>query len=456
MLLGPNADEADVAEVDVVEAHIVLDQPGSGQIDRARALAERAAAVADRVPLPVVACQAWQLLGWLYRLADTEMATTCLERARETAVRHDLPMWEIHALVRLGNDDGLRHARLDRLEQVRAQADLVGAVHVRYQSEQSLARFKVFEGDFAAAEALLDEVFPAVSRLKLVECVHFVLQTRVILAAHRGRREEMEKADAELGAWGGHELPLYQGRIQALARVYCALLEEDRPLAIEEQAAAVGGADDPLTTRHGRYGMNLLLNAIAGTIDRAGFEAVAAEPAAGLRWDRMFALFARAVLIGRAGAADEATTVVADALAVGAPYAMGSHLGLRLAAEAALADGWGEPVDWLQSAEHYFHRAGIPAVARACRELLVGNGAHVAQRQVRTTDVPPALRDVGVTPREYEVLLLLCDRLSNREIADRLQISHRTVENHVSSSIMKTGLPDRFALAKYVTNLPNA
>ncbi|MFP5333204.1 MAG: response regulator transcription factor [Acidimicrobiia bacterium] len=37
-----------------------------------------------------------------------------------------------------------------------------------------------------------------------------------------------------------------------------------------------------------------------------------------------------------------------------------------------------------------------------------------------------------VTRREYEVLGLLSQRLSNREIADRLYISVRTVESHVS------------------------
>ena len=44
---------------------------------------------------------------------------------------------------------------------------------------------------------------------------------------------------------------------------------------------------------------------------------------------------------------------------------------------------------------------------------------------------------------------MLIERLGNREIADRLHLSQRTVEKHVSSLIAKTGLPNRIALSKF-------
>jgi DNA-binding CsgD family transcriptional regulator len=453
-LLGPDADEADTAPVDVMEAHLVLDQPGPGQLDKAVALARRAAEVADRVPLPVVACQAWQLLGALLRSADPAEATACLERARTTAVEHGLPIWEIHALVRLGNDDALRDGRLDRLEQARTQATLVGAVTARYQAEQSIALYTTLQGDFATAETLADQVFVAATRLKLVECVHYVLLVRAVLAGHRGRRKEMDEALAAFRHWAGDALPMYAPRLHGLARAFCALLEENRPRAAEELASARHAEDTTPTVYHltGRYGLHPLLQALSNTITPADYTAVMSSPAAGLRWDRMFALFGQAVLAGRSGAGDEAVAAVTDALAVGAPYAMGRHLGLRLVAEAAMADGWGNPVDWLREAEDFFHSTDVPAVASACRALLRNSGVKVSQRRSGVADIPPELRSAGLTVREYEVLRLLADRLGNREIADRLHLSTRTVEKHVSSLITKTGLPNRIALSKYAVD----
>lgn len=53
----------------------------------------------------------------------------------------------------------------------------------------------------------------------------------------------------------------------------------------------------------------------------------------------------------------------------------------------------------------------------------------------------------GVTPREREVLSLLGDRLTNSEVAERLYISVRTVESHVSSLLTKLGAENRRELA---------
>lgn len=449
-LLGPDADDADRASVEVVAAHCLLDVPGTDQVRKAEKLARHAATVAESVPLPVVACQAWQLLAALVRTRDPEEATTCLERARTIAVRHDLPIWEIHALVRLGNDDGLRDGSLERLELARHRATVVGAVTARYQAEQSIAMFQILQGDFVRAAELLDGVFAAASRLKLLENTQYVTLLRAVLAAHQGRRKEMDQALVEFRRWQGAEHPQFQSRIHGLARTYCALLEENRDRALADQANGLRAEDDSPTVQQlgGRHGMGLLLRAVSGTITGPEFEAVAGSPAAGLRWDRMFASFARAVLLGRTGAAS-AADCVATAVSLGAPYAMGRHLGLRLVAEAALADGWGNPVEWLRAAEDHFHTAGVPAVASACRAMLRNCGARVAQRRTGLAEIPSALRSAGLTVREYEVLRLLADRLGNREIADRLHLSPRTVEKHVSSLITKTGLPNRIALSEY-------
>src|SRR5262245_1129550 len=58
------------------------------------------------------------------------------------------------------------------------------------------------------------------------------------------------------------------------------------------------------------------------------------------------------------------------------------------------------------------------------------------------------LAQAGVTEREAEVLSALAGRLRNREIAERLHVSVRTVESHVTALLRKLGATDRVALAE--------
>jgi ATP/maltotriose-dependent transcriptional regulator MalT len=47
------------------------------------------------------------------------------------------------------------------------------------------------------------------------------------------------------------------------------------------------------------------------------------------------------------------------------------------------------------------------------------------------------LRTLGISKREYEVLELIAQGLSNQEIADRLFVSTSTVKTHVSNVLAK-------------------
>ncbi|MGD1996149.1 MAG: response regulator transcription factor [Anaerolineae bacterium] len=55
----------------------------------------------------------------------------------------------------------------------------------------------------------------------------------------------------------------------------------------------------------------------------------------------------------------------------------------------------------------------------------------------------------GLTPRQREVLTLIAEGLSNQEIADRLEISVRTVERHRENILKRLNLHSRVDLVKY-------
>jgi DNA-binding NarL/FixJ family response regulator len=60
-----------------------------------------------------------------------------------------------------------------------------------------------------------------------------------------------------------------------------------------------------------------------------------------------------------------------------------------------------------------------------------------------------AARSVGLTDRQVEVLRLVAQGLSNREIARRLVISPRTAEHHVADIYARTGVSSRAAAALF-------
>jgi DNA-binding CsgD family transcriptional regulator len=54
-----------------------------------------------------------------------------------------------------------------------------------------------------------------------------------------------------------------------------------------------------------------------------------------------------------------------------------------------------------------------------------------------------------LSEREIEIIELVAEGLTNQEIAERLTISKRTVDNHVSNIFTKTGAKNRVALLNW-------
>ncbi|HEY9880911.1 MAG TPA: response regulator transcription factor [Leptolyngbyaceae cyanobacterium] len=75
--------------------------------------------------------------------------------------------------------------------------------------------------------------------------------------------------------------------------------------------------------------------------------------------------------------------------------------------------------------------------------------APIATTPAAPTQLPPEL--AGLTSREREVLSLIAAGASNREIAESLYISERTVKNHITRILSQLGLRDRTQAAMFVS-----
>lgn len=91
----------------------------------------------------------------------------------------------------------------------------------------------------------------------------------------------------------------------------------------------------------------------------------------------------------------------------------------------------------LEAARRVFERLGAVPALEQVRELMGRSG--------RAARPSPG----GLTPREIEVLRLIATGASNREIADRLVISDKTVARHVSNMFTKLGVSSRAAATAY-------
>ncbi len=97
---------------------------------------------------------------------------------------------------------------------------------------------------------------------------------------------------------------------------------------------------------------------------------------------------------------------------------------------------------------------GVALAARA-RELSDQYGLVRVRRLLGDVDdaehrrVP---RPAGLTAREAEVLRLVGDGLSNRQIAEMLFISENTAANHVRSILIKTGAANRTQAARFAAS----
>ncbi len=153
---------------------------------------------------------------------------------------------------------------------------------------------------------------------------------------------------------------------------------------------------------------------------------------------------------GATQAADGAVVVVVDLAAPGPAEVAPIVQGLPGAAVLAV---------WTPPASHDDVLAAVRAgaagvvgpdgVVGAVERLAGGGTAFSADVAALVLDARGGGADPRLTGRELDVLALVVEGRTARQIATRLVLSPRTVENHVQAMLRKLRLPNRAALVRY-------
>jgi DNA-binding CsgD family transcriptional regulator len=440
---------ADAAQADACAAQVAA---GRGLLNEADALARAALTAAEAGGLPEVACEALEVIGRVARQRDLDAAEQAFERAVSVATAHGLQLWRLRAVHELGTIDQLRTESVDRLQQARELAVAQGALALTATLDLQIAAGlnKQFRADEALEAARRSA---AASRRFRLGTLPMALMFQATAHAIRGERQDMEAMIAEAISLAPDD-PDVAGCAWGHCRATFCLLAERTDEAYAQMATGAGLLlGSPATIAPPFLGLWPLLGALLG--QDAGDAAARVRAAHGTRHLVVGSLlsYAGAIVAGRDGRRAEAEAAFAAADAqMGPLVAWYRHYARRVCAQAALADGWGDPVGWLREAAAYFSARGDERVAAACRRLMRQAGAPVPRARAGSAPLPSRLQALGVTEREADALWLAAQGMGNREIAEALFLSPRTVEKHVASLLAKTGLR-RSQLAGYVARL---
>ncbi len=154
---------------------------------------------------------------------------------------------------------------------------------------------------------------------------------------------------------------------------------------------------------------------------------------------RASADLAEGMLAAARGDADHARTLLEDAVdgfaGSGAPFET-ARARIELATSLVALDRGAAAEREVRTALDALVELGAKAEAERARRVLRAAGG--------ARDGPTVL-----TARERQVLQLVADGLTNRQIAERLVVSEHTVHRHVTSFLRKLDVPSRTAAAAY-------
>lgn len=459
--------------IDAVAARNAL---AAGELDHAEDLARRALAAAEAAGqaewAAEVAVASLELIGRRQRARDLCAARATFERAQAIAETAQQGVWRIRVLHELATLDMLTDARAGSLAQVRELAHGAGAISTATVIDLQLANLWSLGTDLDRALAAARQCQRSAAQIRAprIEAMAVCLQANI--AAIRPDRQQAEEAAARAEC-------LLPGDSEILvttwgqARVLASLFDDDVAKAAGESAMAVSYARQaqraprraqgfysplqaPLLAPRRALGLHALLQAVSGVDGRRAIEQARVTGAAA-SWNAGCLAYAEAVLEGRDGRRSQATALADEGSAHFAPFApWWNNLARRLVAEAAMRDGWGQPIAWMREAAAEFEATAHTRLASACRGILRRAGERVPRAGRGTAQVPAQMRRLGITSREMDVFLLVARGYSNAEIAAKLYISPKTVETHVASLVAKTGQTGRRELVAHAARFTNS
>ena len=432
------------ATIELLEAKVA---PERYDLDRAITLAGSALALAREVEDHPTVGRALEILAECSRLrGEPVLAQHHLDQMVAVGQRHGLAALRVRGTVeRMIHEAWCGRGTPERFaaarEEAMAAGALVAAAHLdNYQAWLAKDRWDTVEAEEAASRCL-----ELARRLRLDGVVAMALTVRATVAAQRGDRQQMERLLAEAARVDGENPNVLATASTTRVSYWCQRDDLERVAAELEVAMSrlrVTTAASPERALH------VLFRVLDDRDGDAALAELDAGPARGHFGVEFFRHHAVAVALGRAGDAAGALDQLRRAASCG-QSAWVVHHTRRLVAAVAARDGWGDPVGWMQEAEPFFAARGHGEIAAGCRRLLADAGAPPPRRRRVEDEVPDDLRVHGVTAREAQVLAMLAEARSTREIAELLFISPKTVERHTANLATKLDLDGRAAVVAF-------